>query len=315
MATTQNGTNGGNEDNTIQTGAKQHESSNLMDYALFVGGLNVTNEVLRNYDPLRTGYGRLFMVREPGWLALSIPKKLEKFKHILEYGNTAVQGIGDIEVSFNDYTGGYAGKSFSIPSVATDGTQTFTVNCYEFSGSPIREVIHTWVNGTTDLLTGLAHYNGHAATYGNTTGTKTLNVLQSNQTAEFVYVSTDVTGTMVEYACLFANCFPANVRNEQFNYTSGSHGLVGYSVECRCTKSCSLQINKLGQALLNKYRVPANSLNIFSGINCSTYASGSADHPDQLYDITTGKLVTGNDGSAKTTNNNGPMTEADLASL
>ena len=312
MATTQNGTNSGSEDNTIQTGAKQHESSNLMDYALFVGGLNVTNEVLRNYDPLRTGYGRLFMVREPGWLALSIPKKLEKFKHILEYGNTAVQGIGDIEVSFNDYTGGYAGKSFSIPSVATDGTQTFTVNCYEFSGSPIREVIHTWVNGTTDLLTGLAHYNGHAATYGNTTGTKTLNVLQSNQTAEFVYVSTDVTGTMVEYACLFANCFPANVRNEQFNYTSGSHELVEYNVEFRCTKYESLQINKLGQALLNKYRVLANSLNFFSGINSSTYASGSTDHPDQYYDITTGKLVT---SGGKTTNNNSPMTEADLASL
>ena len=252
------------------------------------------------------------MVHEPAWLAQSIGDKLKKFKHILEYGNTAVQGIGDIEVNFNDYTGGYAGKSFSIPSVATDGTQTFTVNCYEFSGSPIREVIHTWVNGTTDLLTGLAHYNGHAATYGNTTGTKTLNVLRSNQTAEFVYVSTDVTGTMVEYACLFANCFPANVRNEQFNYTSGSHELVEYNVEFRCTKYESLQINKLGQALLNKYRVLANSLNFFSGINSSEYASGNQSHPDQYYDITTGKLVT---SGGKTTNNNAPMTESDLASL
>ena len=312
MAKTQNGTNNSSGDSTIQTGAKTHESSNLMDYALFVGGLNVTNEVLRNYDPLRTGYGRLFMVHEPAWLAQSIGDKLKKFKHILEYGNTAVQGIGDIEVNFNDYTGGYAGKSFSIPSVATDGTQTFTVNCYEFSGSPIREVIHTWVNGTTDLLTGLAHYNGHAATYGNKDGSSVLPVLQSNQTAEFVYVSTDVTGTMVEYACLFANCFPANVRNEQFNYTSGSHELVEYNVEFRCTKYESLQINKLGQALLNKYRVLANSLNFFSGINSSTYASGSTDHPDQYYDITTGKLVT---SGGKTTNNNSPMTEADLASL
>ena len=312
MAKTQNGTNNSSEDSTIQTGAKNHESSKLMDYALFVGGLNVTNEVLRNYDPLRTGYGRLFMVHEPAWLAQSIGNKLKKFKHILEYGNTAVQGIGDIEVNFNDYTGGYAGKSFSIPSVATDGTQTFTVNCYEFSGSPIREVIHTWVNGTTDLLTGLAHYNGHAATYGNKDGSSVLPVLQSNQTAEFVYVSTDVTGTMVEYACLFANCFPANVRNEQFNYTSGSHELVEYNVEFRCTKYESLQINKLGQALLNKYRVLANSLNFFSGINSSTYASGSTDHPDQYYDITTGKLVT---SGGKTTNNNSPMTEADLASL
>ena len=312
MATTKNGTNKSSQDSTIQTGAKTHESSNLMDYALFVGGLNVTHEVLRNYDPLRTGYGRLFMVHEPAWLAQSIGDKLKKFKHILEYGNTAVQGIGDIEVNFNDYTGGYAGKSFSIPSVATDGTQTFTVNCYEFSGSPIREVIHTWVNGTTDLLTGLAHYNGHAATYGNKDGSSVLPVLQSNQTAEFVYVSTDVTGTMVEYACFFANCFPANVRNEQFNYTSGSHELVEYNVEFRCTKYESLQINKLGQALLNKYRVLANSLNFFSGINSSTYASGNADHPDQYYDITTGKLVT---TGGKTTNNNAPMTESDLASL
>ena len=312
MAKTQNGTNNSSGDSTIQTGAKTHESSNLMDYALFVGGLNVTNEVLRNYDPLRTGYGRLFMVHEPAWLAQSIGNKLKKFKHILEYGNTAVQGIGDIEVNFNDYTGGYAGKSFSIPSVATDGTQTFTVNCYEFSGSPIREVIHTWVNGTTDLLTGLAHYNGHAATYGNKDGSSVLPVLQSNQTAEFVYVSTDVTGTMVEYACLFANCFPANVRNEQFNYTSGSHELVEYNVEFRCTKYESLQINKLGQALLNKYRVLANSLNFFSGINSSEYASGNQTHPDQYYDITTGKLVT---QGGKTTNNNAPMTEADLASL
>ena len=124
-----NGVDTPTEDSTIQTGAKEHESANLMNYALFVGGLNVTRDVLKNYDPLRTGYGRLFMVRVPEWLNLSIPNKVKKFKHILEYGNTAVQGIGDIEVSFNDYTGGYAGKSFSIPSVATDGTNTFTVNC------------------------------------------------------------------------------------------------------------------------------------------------------------------------------------------
>ena len=117
---------------------------------------------------------------------------------------------------------------------------------------------------------------------------------------------------MVEYACLFANCFPANVRNEQFNYTSGSHELVEYNVEFRCTKYEYLQINKLGQVLLNKYRVLANSLNFFSRINSNTYASGSTDHPDQYSDITTGKMVT---SGGKTTNNNSPMNETDLAVL
>ena len=310
--TVKNGVDTPSEDSTIQTGAKEHESENLMNYALFVGGLNVTRDVLKYYDPLRTGYGRLFMVRVPEWLNLSIPSKVKKFKHILEYGNTAVQGIGDIEVSFNDYTGGYAGKSFSIPSVATDGTNTFTVNCYEFSGSPIREVIHTWVNGTTDLLTGLTHYNGHAATQGHSENEpKILKALQSNQTAEFIYVSTDVTGTMVEYACLFANCFPANVRNEQFNYTSGSHELVEYNVEFRCTKYESLQINKLGQALLNKYKVLANSLNFFSGIKSSEYV-GNTTHSDQYYDIQTGQLVS---QGGVTTNNNAPLSESQLDAL
>ena len=271
---------------TIQSNIKNHENNDLTKYALFVGGLNVTNEVLANYDPLRTGYGRLFMVREPAWVADYIPQKMNKFKHILEYGNTAVQGIGDIEVSFNDYTGGYAGKSFSIPSVATDGTQTFTVNCYEFSGSPIREVIHTWVNGTTDLLTGLTHYNGKVRTQNNSAG---MQALQSNQTAEFVYVSTDVTGTQVEYACFFANCFPSNVRNEQFNYTSGSHELVEYNVEFRCTKYESMQINKLGQELLKKYTVLANSLNFFSGVKTSDLGNGSH------YRVSDGQLVDGVD--------------------
>ena len=208
---------------------------------------------------------------------------------------------GDIEVSFNDYTGGYAGKSFSIPSVATDGTQTFTVNCYEFSGSPIREVIHTWVNGTTDLLTGLTHYNGDVRTKSGGSG---LEALQSNQTAEFVYVSTDVTGCQVEYACLFANCFPSNVRNEQFNYTSGSHELVEYNVEFRCTKYESMQINKLGQTLLDKYKVLANSLNFFSGIKSSSLTE------TKHYDIATGQLASGTG-----TDTMAPMKDTDLAAL
>lgn len=286
---------------TIQTNIKNHTSDDLMNYALFMGGCNVTHEVLANYDPLRTGYGRLFMVRKPEFLNQTIPTKLNKFKHILEYGNTSVQGIQDISVSFNQYTGGYAGKSFEIPSVATDETNNFSVNCYEFSGSPIREVIHTWINGTTDLLTGLSHYNG----------LDDIQKLQSNQTAEFVYVSTDITGQEVEYACLFANCFPSNLKNDHFNYTAGQHELVEYNVEFRCTKYESLQINKLAKSLLDRYKVLANSLNFFSGIN-----SGDDDLLGRglAYNVIDGKLVDKN-SSAMTKNDNTPLTSSDLSNL
>lgn len=296
----------GTTETTIQSNIKNHTGDDLLNYALFVGGLNVTHDVLQNYDPLRTGYGRLFMVRKPLFLMETIPTKLKKFKHILEYGNTAVQGINDVSVSFNDYTGGYAGKSFAIPSVATDETNTFTVNCFEFSGSPIREVCHSWINGTVDLLTGLSHYNGASD----------IAKLQSNQTAEFVYVSTDNTGEQVEYACLFANAFPASVKNDHFNYTSGSHDLVEYNVEFRCTKYESLQINKLGKALLDRYKVLANSLNFFSGIKTSELNNNAESMcgPARYYDVTSGKLVESGSG-AITQNTNAPLTESELAQL
>lgn len=282
---------------TIQSGIKHHTNDDLTKYALFMGGLNVTHEVLRNYDPLKTGYGRLFMIRKPIFLDRNIPDQLKKFKHILEYGNTAIEGLNDVTVNFAQVTGGYVGKSFEIPTHATDDTNEFSVRCYEFSGSPIREVIHTWINGTTDLLTGLTHYNGDDTPK-----------LQSNQTAEFIYVATDNTGEAVEYACLFANCFPKNIKNDQFNYTSGEHNLVEYTIQFTCTKYESLQINKVAQALLNRYKLLANSLNFYSGIKSSdttTLGAGAG------YDYATGQIDPAKAGAAT----NAPLTASELTNL
>lgn len=284
---------------TIQSGIKQHEKDDLTKYALFLGGTNVTHEVLKNYDPLKTGYGRLFMIRKPIFLDNTIPNKMKKFKHILEYGNTAVQGINDVTVNFNQITGGYVGKSFEIPSTATDDTNAFSVNVYEFSGSPIREVIHTWINGTTDLLTGLAHYNGDQSLDSK---------IQANQTAEFIYVSTDNTGMEVEYACLLANCFPKTIKNDHFNYTSGEHNLVEYNIEFTCTKYESLQINKVAKSLLSRYRILANSLNFFSGVNSNDskiLGNGIG------YDIATGKMTE----AARNVDTSAPLTASQLAGL
>ena len=285
---------------TIQSGIKHHKRDDITNYALFMGGTNVTHDVLANYDPLKTGYGRLFMVRKPVFLDKCIHTQLKKFKHILEYGNTAVQGINDVSVNFNQITGGYVGKSFEIPSVATDDTNSFTVNCYEFSGSPIREVIHTWINGTTDLLTGFAHYNGVGD----------LQRIQANQTAEFIYVSTDNTGQAIEYACLFANCFPRGIKNDQFNYTAGEHNLVEYNIEFTCTKYESLHINKVAQELIRRYRLLANSLNFNSGITVANIKP-SKDSYGMQYNVKDGKFVSLN-GATKT---NGLLTPLSMSNV
>lgn len=253
---------------TIQSSIKNNDLQDMSKYALFLGGTNVVRDVLAAYDPLKTGYGRIFMVRKPVWVDdyFKGTNKMTNFKHILEYGNTQIQGLTDPQVQFSTINGGYSGKGFEYPSYTTDDTNTFSITVYEMSGSPIREIIHTWINGTTDLQTGLAHYNG-----------VNLPKIQANQTAEFIYVATDNTGLAVEYCCLFANCFPRGINIDAFNYQSGTHEPVETTIEFACTKYESTQINKVGKALINRYRILTNSLNFNSGITTSTLnGEGSA---------------------------------------
>jgi hypothetical protein len=262
------------ENKTIMTQAKSTNmtASEMQKYALFLGGTNATHDVLNQYDPLKTGYGRLFMVRVPTWVDKSNHDAMQMFKHMLEYGNTKVSGLNDYSVNFEELKGGYNGKSFAIPTAVEDGTNTLTVGVYEFSGSPIRTLLHTWINGTIDLQTGLSHYNGIS--------TEDAPRLQSNQTAEFIYVNTDNTGREVEYACLFANCFPSNINIDPFNYESGTHQLVETDVEFRTTKYESIQINKVATELITKYRIVANSLNFYSGITSKQIGDGITYSPN-----------------------------------
>lgn len=274
---------------TIQTGAHEYSNDNLTKYSLMMGGLNVTHDVLKQYDPLITGYHRLFMVRKPLFLVKSNPDKLAKFKHILEYGNTGVDGLQDAQLEFAQISGGYTGRQFEVPTVAKDDTNEFTVHLYEFSGSPVREICHNWINGISDIQSGLTHYNGLIAT-------GELGYSQANHTAEFIYVVTDRTGMQVEYACLLANCVPKGYKNDQFNSGSpGSHEYVQTDVQFTCTKYEGVDINKKAAALLKNYQILVNSLEFYSGITIGEgekYTINTATATG--YDNTTGQIANQN---------------------
>lgn len=241
--------------NTIQTNIHQHTYDDLDKYALFLSGLNVTHDVLQSYDPLKTGWGRIFMVRVPTMVNQLIPDKMRKFKHILEFANTGIQGIGDMTVNFAQLSGGYAGRSFEVPTYVDDGTTAFTINTFEFSGSPLREVIHFWVNGVSDIQTTFSHYYD-----------LDLPVNQANHTAEFIYVSTDQTGKNIEYACQFCNCFPKQIDTDRYNFSASDHNIVEMQIEFTCTKYESPQINAKAKQLLDRYQILRNSLNFHGGI-------------------------------------------------
>ena len=143
-----------------------------------------------------------------------------------------------------------------------DETTSVTISLYEQAGSPIREYVEMWLTGISDKQTGIGHYHGalDKADWN-------LTYSQANHSAEMFYVSTDPTGRAdgIEYCCLLANMVPRGVKQDQFNYESGSVQLVKYDLEFSCTRYVSPQINEIGKALLNKYKVLQDYLDFNSG--------------------------------------------------
>lgn len=260
---------------TIQSSIKQANNKDLTKYSLFLGGLDVTNKALAQYDPLRTGYARVFFVRKPVFLerlftvgnnppeipGQSLPPaqrgadaqdaaRFKSFWHLLEYGFVSVDGIQNTGLEFEALSGGYAGRQFEIPTLSKDETNSITLRVYEMAGSPVREMLDLWITGIADPYTGLAHYQGRLD----------VGLSQANHTAEMIYVQTDPTGNSnnIEYSCMLCNMVPKTVKKDHFNYESGSHPLVQTDIEFTCTKYESKQINEVAKSLVARQKILSN---------------------------------------------------------
>jgi len=238
--------------NTLQSNIKKYDKDFITNYSIFLGGLNVTQKSLEQYDPLKTGYARIFFIKMPVFMQEIMPNETRRIRHLLEYGFTSIQGIGNVELETATIEGGYAGKSFEVGTVAKDGTTSITIGLYEFAGSPVREYTDMWINGISDAHTGLGHYHG-AIDQG-------IKYAQYNHVAEAIYIMTDPTGRSdgIEYACLLTNMIPKQVKKDHFNYEAGDHQIVKTEIEFTVNKYESPQINEVAKALIDKFRVMEN---------------------------------------------------------
>lgn len=132
--------------NTLQTGIKKYDSDFIKNYSLFLGGLNATSKSLQQYDPLKVGYARIFFLKMPVFMEKILPEETKRFRHLMEYGFTRIDGIGNTELETEQMTGGYSGRSFDVATVSRDQTQNLTLSLYEFAGSPVREYLDMWIN-------------------------------------------------------------------------------------------------------------------------------------------------------------------------
>ena len=182
---------------------------------------------------------------------------------MIEYGFKSIDGIQNLTMEYEAITGGYAGRSFEIPTILKDETNAITIKLQEMSGSPVREYIEMWLSGISDPHTGLCHYHG-ALDKDSATGNAGMEAIQANQVAEMIYVSTDNTGREIEFACLLSNMIPKVVKRDHYNYESGTHNAVEYDVEFTCTMYTSPDVNNVAKLLLDKYKILTNYLDFKS---------------------------------------------------
>lgn len=246
---------------TLRTNLRANDNT-ITNKGYWLGGTDATRDSLQQYDLLRRGYGRLFILKMPYFVEQLLPDASKKFKHLLEFANVGVDGIAGYSVEFGSVTAGYAGNTIEIPTNAKDDTNSITVKLYETSGSLIRTYVDFWITGVADPYTGLSHYHGARELVA---GGSSILCSQANQTMEALYVATDQSGTQVEYACLLSNMFPKASNHDHFNYEPGSHDLVDMSIEFTAIKYMSAQINALGKAAIDKYQILKNYLNYQNG--------------------------------------------------
>ena len=247
---------------SLQSNIKNN-NKDLTKYSLFLGGLNVKAKALEQYNPLKTGYTRIFVVQMPKFMNRILPLASKNFKHMIEYGFKSIDGIQNLTMEYEAITGGYAGRSFEIPTILKDETNAITIKLQEMSGSPVREYIEMWLSGISDPHTGLCHYHG-ALDKDSATGNAGMEAIQANQVAEMIYVSTDNTGREIEFACLLSNMIPKVVKRDHYNYESGTHNAVEYDVEFTCTMYTSPDVNEVAKLLLDKYKILTNYLDFKS---------------------------------------------------
>lgn len=251
---------------TLQSNIKNN-STDMTGYSLFLGGLNVKRAALEQYNVLKTGKARIFLTKMPKFMDSIMSEATKNFKHVIEYGFMNIDGIQDLTMEFDQITGGYAGRSFEIPTILKDDTQEITIKILEFSGSPMREYIEMWLTGVSDPNSGLTHYHGKAIPKQDENGkwVTDIPVSQANHTMEAFYVVTDQTGYNIEFACMLCNMFPKGIARNHFNYASGEAPHVELDLAFTCTMYTSPDINAVAQALLNKYRVLYSFMDFKSG--------------------------------------------------
>lgn len=295
---------------SLQTGIREY-NGDLSQYTGMLGGLTADVHTLRSLNPETTNRVICVMYRGPYFLMHYFGdgsnaysnRHFATYKKLIECYNTGINvNAGDHSLAIQQLQGGFASRSIGIPTVQnTNNNQQLQITIPELQGRPAADFHNMWIDGISDEITGLTHYQGLVAGSvdengipqriftqpGGNGSSIALEPSPAWEVAEFLIIALDRSGARVEAAIMALGCIPANkVGYDIFNSNaSGTSNIQNLTLTYNCQFIESAYVNDLATRYVQQFAVFGNKMNLnpgagdafFTDANPTTYGDINTD--------------------------------------
>lgn len=290
---------------SLQSGIREY-NGDLSQYTGMLGGLTPDVHTLRSLNPETTNRVICVMYRGPYFLMhyfgngsnAYTNKEFATYKKIIEYYNTGINcNFGDRSLGSVNLQGGFAARTIPIPTTQNaNGSQSLQITVPELVGRPVANFHNMWIDGISDEITGLTHYQGLVA--GSVTqegiASRIFNSPNSESTpealdpspawevAEFLVIALDRSGARVEGAAMALGCIPAQkVGYDIFNSNpTGGSQIQSLTLQYNCQFVQSAFVNDLATRYVRQFAIFGNSLNLNPGAGDAFFANENSTKID-----------------------------------
>lgn len=204
---------------------------------LIRGTMSFSKDRLQELDPSYTGYTHIFVLRMPPFMTqIANGHQLENYevdgiqvgqnhcknlKALIELGSTSYSGTPDLTMNTSQVNTGFSERNYPAPTFSQyDGT-SFTINCLETRGEPLRRAVEYYISGITDPNVKATMLHGARNTDGSL-----MEPTLANYTFSLMIVQTDQTLLKIQDISIWNNVMITNFDRSNLDWENGNIDIV-----------------------------------------------------------------------------------------
>ena len=204
---------------------------------LIRGTMSFSKDRLQELDPSYTGYTHIFVLRMPPFMTqIANGYQLENYetdgvqigqnhcknlKALIELGSTSYSGTPDLTMNTSQVNTGFSERNYPAPTFSQyDGT-SFTINCLETRGEPLRRAVEYYISGITDPNVKATMLHGAL-----NTDWSLMEPTLANYTFSLMIVQTDQTLLKIQDISIWNNVMITNFDRSNLDWENGNIDIV-----------------------------------------------------------------------------------------